>query len=343
MVAAQLVFERCAERARRARRARSESCVDVDDAVQPAQVEHDAAVQRHARAAHAAASCRRGDRDRGRRCRRAARRRPAPATSGAATAAARRRDLAVERPDHRQRPPVAARLAERRGVDGDLRADVAQPGQRGVVDVDRTGVEPRRDVGRVAAERDRRSRPALLDLRQRAARALGASSAVSGQARATRPARASTRRGRPRPGARRSVGVPAELGCDQLGDRRCRGRGRVAGEEAGAGAAGEHVVERAGHLVAHGVDGLGPQVRQPGHERLAERGVVVDEREHRGRLGAVAAGEVLVQAGLVAGGAALRSRRRRAAGAAWSGTACARSRGAARPGRRCRRPCAGTS
>src|SRR5262249_9449547 len=52
--------------------------------------------------------------------------------------------------------------------------------------------------------------------------------------------------------------VPAQLGRDELGDVvGCGGRG-VAGEEARPGAASEHVVERARHLVAYGVDGLRP-------------------------------------------------------------------------------------
>ena len=64
---------------------------------------------------------------------------------------------------------------------------------------------------------------------------------------------------------------PAEVGGDQAGDLGGGVGGRVAGEDAGAGAAGQDVVDGAGHLVAGGVDGLGPEVGQAGDERLAQR------------------------------------------------------------------------
>ena len=67
---------------------------------------------------------------------------------------------------------------------------------------------------------------------------------------------------------------------------------RVAGQEAGAGAAAEHVVDRTGHLVAHGVDGLGPEVGESGHERLAQRRVGLGQGQDGAGLAAVAVGEV---------------------------------------------------
>src|SRR5262249_10883053 len=69
--------------------------------------------------------------------------------------------------------------------------------------------------------------------------------------------------------------VPAQLGRDERGDVVGGGGRGVSGEEARPGAAGEHVVERARHLVAHGVHGLRPHVRQARYERLAQVRIVV--------------------------------------------------------------------
>ena len=130
------------------------SVVDVDDARECAEVEHDTTVHRDARATDAAAPRRRRHRDprvvahaqdgghfigRSRPCHR----------GGA------RRDLSVERPDHRERPPVAARFGDRRRVDRDVGAHRAQPPEHLAVDRDRGRREVRVHVGRGSTERDR--------------------------------------------------------------------------------------------------------------------------------------------------------------------------------------------
>jgi len=77
--------------------------------------------------------------------------------------------------------------------------------------------------------------------------------------------------------------VPAQLGRDEAGDVLGRGGGGVPAEQPGPGPAREHVVEGGGHLLAHGVDGLGPPVGQPGDEGLVEGRVVVERTDSRGR------------------------------------------------------------
>ncbi len=57
---------------------------------------------------------------------------------------------------------------------------------------------------------------------------------------------------------------------------------RVAVEQAGARPAGQHIIERAGHLEPDGMHRFGHHVRQAGHEGLRQRGVLDDERLHVG-------------------------------------------------------------
>ena len=78
---------------------------------------------------------------------------------------AARGDLVVERPDHRERPPVAARLADLGGARSRPSAPVAAScvAQR-VVDLDACGCRGGRGRRRVARERDRRSRRAPVRL-----------------------------------------------------------------------------------------------------------------------------------------------------------------------------------
>jgi hypothetical protein len=128
--------------------------VDVDDARQPAEVEHDATVQRNARAADAAPPCRRRHWDARVVAHPQHRRylvcRPRPRHCAGA-----RGDLPVERPDHRQRPPVSARFRDHFGVDGHVGARRPQARQHLVVDGDRGRGEVRADVGHGSTERDR--------------------------------------------------------------------------------------------------------------------------------------------------------------------------------------------
>ena len=130
---AEVVLEHVAERAR-AHVEDHRDVVDVDDSGERAQVEHDPAVQRDARAADAAASGGRRDRH----ARLVAHREharhlvdlPRPDDD-----AGQPWHLAVERPAHGQRPPVASRLGARRRVGGDVVADAPQPGQQPVIDL----------------------------------------------------------------------------------------------------------------------------------------------------------------------------------------------------------------
>ena len=116
----QLVLEHVAEGAR-LHVEHERLVIDVDDARHTAEVEDQPTVHRHARAAHTAAA--RG-RCHGDACVVAhaqdvgdllGRRRPRDRSRKA-------RHLAVERPDHRQRPPVTARLGERAGLDAHVAA-----------------------------------------------------------------------------------------------------------------------------------------------------------------------------------------------------------------------------
>jgi hypothetical protein len=74
------------------------------------------------------------------------------------------------------------------------------------------------------------------------------------------------------------VGRPVELLRDERSDGRRGGEAGAAVEQVRSRAAGEDVVERGGHLVTHGVDGLGAEIRLAGHQRLAEVGTERDER-----------------------------------------------------------------
>ena len=88
--------------------------------------------------------------------------------------------------------------------------------------------------------------------------------------------------------------VPSELDADESGHALGRGRGGGPIEQPSPRAASEHVVQGGGHLVADGVDGLGPAVGQSGDEGGGEIGIGVGEGEDRGGLAAVPTGEVLV-------------------------------------------------
>ena len=90
--------------------------------------------------------------------------------------------------------------------------------------------------------------------------------------------RARTTCGSRRPAARsRHRPSPARRRSARATSAAARHRRRTV-EQAGAGAARQHVVERDRHLCARRVHRLGLQVGQPGHERLAERRVGVDQR-----------------------------------------------------------------
>ena len=113
------------------------------------------------------------------------------------------------------------------------------------------------------------------------------------------------------------------------------GRGlarRVAREQPGAGAAGQHIVEREDHLVARREDRLGLEVGEPRDQRLGERRIALDHGEQRACLAPVAIGQMLD--GRLVGDrvrarprrARRRNRRHRAAGAAWCGCAVAPAR-----------------
>ena len=104
-----------------------------------------------------------------------------------------------------------------------------------------------------------------------------------GQVHHTPPAR-TTDSGRPRtlalPLGGRPVGGdlggalvlgPAELAGEQAGDLAGGGGGGVPGPQPGAGAAGQHVVERGGHLVAGRVQGLDPPIGAARDQRLGQR------------------------------------------------------------------------
>ena len=68
--------------------------------------------------------------------------------------------------------------------------------------------------------------------------------------------------------------------------------GVVAGQQARPGAATQHVVDGACHLVASGVHRLGAQVGQPGNEGPGQVGVALGHGQHGPGLVAVAVGEV---------------------------------------------------
>ena len=239
----------------------SDVVVDVDDPGERGEVEHHAAVHGHARAAHAAAPGGRGDRDPRLVARRAAPRRPRRPTAGRDDRRGRRDRGAVERPDHRQRPPVAARLAI-----GDASVATSAQASRSRASTRRRPRRGRVEAARLSAvvlERDRRRRragSAHVTVAERGSRQLGGSRSASHRgARYACDLRGAVLGRRPSRARARSAGRDVGRG----------GGGRVAGEQPGAGAAREHVVERAGHLVAHRVHRLGPEVGEAGHERLA--------------------------------------------------------------------------
>ena len=128
--------------------------VDVDDAGECAQIEHDAAVHRDARATDAAAPRRRRHRD-ARVVAHAQHRRHLAGRCRPRHRGGARGDLSVERPDHRQGPPVAARFCDRGCFDGHVGARRAQPSEHVAVDRDRRRREVRANVGRGSTERDR--------------------------------------------------------------------------------------------------------------------------------------------------------------------------------------------
>ena len=301
----------------------------------------------HARAAHAAAAGRGGDRDARVVADAQHRRRPRRPSAGRTTTDARARDL-------RRRAPTSSRAATSRGWprrpsarSADTSAPVAaQPRAQRVVDLD----PRRRRAGRGRPPARRRTRSAAWARpgssacggdygRGSTAAATSASSAVSGSP----PVDALDVDQRPvrrRPGGRarrRSSRARRAMSAATVGGR---GRGRVAGEQPGPGAAGEHVVDRAGHLVPRRVDGLGPRVRETGHERLARapgrrrraRATVAARRCRSARRGAAGRSDASQPVGA------------RAAARAWCGCVPAvAGRALRRPRRPRRRPCAGRS
>ncbi len=113
--------------------------VDRDDAVEIGEVEHQAAVHRHARAADTAATCRRGDRHAGLVA--------DPEDRGDVGGRRRTDDRSRARhrgvvggPDHRQWPPIAAGGPDRVGVGHD-RAHIFEPLEDRVGDVGDGAVE----------------------------------------------------------------------------------------------------------------------------------------------------------------------------------------------------------
>ena len=318
VLGAQRVLEPGAERAREDVE-HERLAVDVDDAGEPAEVEHDAAVQRDARAAHAAAARGRGDRDarvvadaqhRGdlvgrrpaarprRRAPRPARR--APRSSPAATSRGSPRDRRRRRrstsahadaqparaPRRRRRPPGAERCAAH--------------------------------VGRGPAER----RSVASAARSCPSRRLRSPSAVSGRSAASRSAATAARYSltcRARSASSQPSSRPTSAATSSAAaaeSSRASRRARVRRESTSSS------VRAISWRTAYTASAL--RYGRPGHERLTERGVGVDERLDQRRLGAVAVGEMLVTARLVRRRAGPRSRRRRAAAGAWcgSGAAC---------------------
>ena len=71
----------------------------------------------------------------------------------------------------------------------------------------------------------------------------------------------------------RSASLHPSSGGHERGDLGRGGRRRVASEEAGPRAPGEHVVDGAGHLGSHRVHDLGLRVGETGHDRLGQRRV----------------------------------------------------------------------
>ena len=233
---------------RPARRAPARSSSTSTIPVSRGEVEDDAAVHRHARPAHAAAPGGGGDRDPGLVAHRAAPRRRRRSGGVGRTAAAGVTGVPSCVPDHRQRPPVAARRGHRRSgsprsTGQHRRASRSSTARRA----------PRRPVPRERAHRRGGSRAARR-----------ARSAID--ARGTRrPARRVRRRTSPSSGASSAATVVGgggrRVAREQPGPRAAaRARRRGCGPSRGAPRT------RASAL----------QVRQPGHERLAEVGFVVD-------------------------------------------------------------------
>ena len=156
--------------------------VDVDEAGDAAHVEHHAAVHGHRRTRHARSPRSRRERD----ALGVADRSDRPHLVDRARSAhdgGQSADLVVERPRHRQWPPVAARFGEGRGVDGDVGTGAAQPFDDGLGDVDPRAVEVRGRGSGIAGEGDRGCRAVRSELERRAH--LGPPAARSSSARWT--------------------------------------------------------------------------------------------------------------------------------------------------------------
>ena len=262
---------------------------------QPAQVEHHAAVHGHGGAAHAAAAGGGGDGDAG--ARRRPRARPPP-----------RRPWWGRRP-----PPARAATWPSRaqiiacGHQSRLASPSASPSV--VVGADRRSRREHR-VGHRTNAASRRAVAAAPPSRS-AIGGVGAPGPAAGSACGAVTAGTSTR-GRAARGASRSAVDQGDVGVGLargLLGRPARARAamsaatspaacgrRLARLQASAGAAGQDVVDGAGHLVAHGVDGLGPQVGEAGDERLPSDGVLGDQRVQHAGLAAVPVGEVAREA-----------------------------------------------
>ena len=289
-------------RCRRSTSRMSDVVVDVDDARQAAQVEHDAAVQRAP----------------SRRTRRCAR--PPAVTGtraslqmredggdlvgvgGAGHGRGERRDLAVEGPRHGERPPVAARLgrARRRRSSTDAHAPAEPPTRR--------RARRRLPVGRGARSPPRRRRRARSAGSAARARVGGSVMRAWPWSGAERERRARSRAGRPpcarasieravgaRPARACCVGIPAELVGDQRGDVGARPRPTRRGASSrGTGAARQDVVDATRHLVAAPRRPPRPSGRGgPGTRGSASAGSRSAMAITRAGLAAVAVGQVV--------------------------------------------------
>ena len=94
--------------------------------------------------------------------------------------------------------------------------------------------------------------------------------------------------------------VPTELGRQQGGDVVGRGRALVAGQEQGARAAGQDVLDVLRHLVTGGVHRLAPRVGERRDQRFGQRAIGGDHGGDRAGIGPVPLREVTEHVGVEA-------------------------------------------
>ena len=215
------------------------------------EVEHDAAVDRHARPADAAATRRGGHRD-----------------ARVVAHAEHRGDVGGgSRPGHRRRAEATGVPSEPQIMASGHQSRLAASSASGSTTTRHTSPSRSRTVAGTSATAPRSG---LIRCRPR--------SAATAAAVRRRPAR------------RVLGGRPPEIGAEQLRHVGRRPRRRVAREQHARGCGGEHVVERAGHLVAHGVARPRPGGTAARGRAARRGGVVGDEREDGAGVGAEAAG-----------------------------------------------------